>query len=330
MKGKRILVTGGAGFIGSHLCEKLVGRHELVVFDNYHRGALRYTDLLSKIQFHESDVLDTACLTKAMAGCQVVIHMAAIAGISSVINSPLATMRVNLFGTKSVLDAAVQTGVAQLLLFSTSEVYGPHVYYAKESDVTAQGATNHPRWSYAVSKLAAEYLAWGYSKEYDLPVTIIRPFNVYGPRQIGASAVRQFIGAALHDEPLNIHGGGNQVRAWCYVDDFIDGAVRALYHPPGETFNLGNPKQIVPIIELAEMIVRLTDSSSKFVFHHTMVPDVRVRVPSIDKAQLMLGYEPVVGLETGLEKTIEWYRVTVPLSKKRDFQGSGPQTPARV
>jgi len=176
-KGKRILVTGGAGFIGSHLCERLVGKNELVICDNLHRDVLCYTDLLDRVQFYCIDVRDRT-LKEAMAGCQTVIHLAAIAGINSVIQSPLATIQVNLFGTKNVLDAAIRTGVAQLLLFSTSEVYGPHVYYAKENDVTAQGATNRPRWTYAISKLAAEYLAWGYSKEYDLSVTVVRPFNV--------------------------------------------------------------------------------------------------------------------------------------------------------
>lgn len=313
IQGKRILITGGAGFIGSHLCERAAENNEVVLYDNGHRNALRYTSLLDNpnVTLIVGDVLDEGRLRDAMKGCQVVIHAAAIAGIDTVVKSPIITMRVNLLGTKNVLDSAVDVGgIARLLLFSTSEVYGPYVYHADETDLTTQGPIGEMRWTYAVSKLAAEHLAHCYCTEYELPVVTIRPFNVYGPRQVGEGAIHSFVRAAVRKELLSVHGDGTQIRAWCYVDDFIDGVSAALEAESavGEVFNIGDPKQTISILGLAEQIVRLAGGGASIQFRESTMPDVHVRVPSIQKARRVLDYEPKTSLEEGLSQTIAWYQ----------------------
>jgi nucleoside-diphosphate-sugar epimerase len=313
LEGKRVFISGGAGFIGSHLCERLVQVNELVVYDNGHRNALVHTDLLDHphVTFVQGDVLDQSKVAGSVAGCDVVIHLAAIAGIDSVIKKPIVTMGVNLMGTYHVLEAASQDGgVERFLDFSTSEVYGPYVYRADEGGLTTQGPVGEMRWTYAVSKLAAEHLAHCYYEEYGLPVVTVRPFNVYGPRQVGEGAIHKFIVAALRREPLTVYGDGNQIRAWCYIDDFVEGALLALEAEGaiGEVFNIGDPKQTTTILGLAEHIVRLTGGGIPIQFKEATMPDVHVRVPSIHKARRVLGYEPTTSLEEGLARTIAWYK----------------------
>ncbi len=311
--GKQILITGGGGFIGSHLCERLAVNNRIVVYDNGHRNAIRYTHLrdMPSVKLVQGDVLDVSGLRKAADGCEIIIHLAAIAGIDTVIKKPIVTMNVNLMGTKNVLDTAIAIGsVSRFLDFSTSEVYGPYVYRADESDLTTQGPVGEMRWAYAVSKLAAEHLTHCYFEEYGLAAVTIRPFNIYGPRQVGEGAVHRFIVAAMQGTPLTIYGDGNQIRAWCYIDDFIDGVLLALEKEEavGQALNIGDPKQTASILGLAEHIVRLTGNRAKIEFREPTMPDVQVRVPSIHKARKVLGYEPIIGLEAGLSRTIAWYR----------------------
>jgi nucleoside-diphosphate-sugar epimerase len=310
---QRILVTGGGGFIGSYLCEHLAPHNYIVIYDNGHRNAIRYTHLLdiSNITLITGDVLDPAQLRHAMEGCQVVIHLAAIAGIDTVIKKPIVTMNVNLMGTKNALDAAIDVGgVTRFVDFSTSEVYGPYVYRADESGLTTQGPVGEMRWAYSVSKLAAEHLTHCYYEEYGLPVVTIRPFNVYGPRQVGEGAIHRFVVAALRKETLTVYGDGNQIRAWCYIDDFANGVLASLERDEavGQVFNIGDPKQTTSILGLAERIVRLTGNNTSIQFEEATMPDVQVRVPSIHKARQLLGYEPTVCLEDGLSRTIAWYQ----------------------
>jgi nucleoside-diphosphate-sugar epimerase len=312
IQGKRILITGGGGFIGSHLCERLAPYNRIVVYDNGHRNAIRYTRLLDmpNVILVKGDVLDVTELRRAADGCQIVIHLAAIAGIDTVIKKPIVTMNVNLMGTKNVLDAAIAMGgVTRFVDFSTSEVYGPYVYRADENGLTTQGPVGEMRWAYAVSKLAAEHLTHCYHDEYGLPVVTIRPFNIYGPRQVGEGAVHRFIVAAMQRISLTVFGDGNQIRAWCYIDDFIDGVLLTLEKEEavGQVFNIGDPKQTTSILGLAEHIVRLTGNHTQIEFRDANMPDVQVRVPSIHKARQRLGYEPAVGLEDGLARTIAWY-----------------------
>ena len=312
LRGKRIFITGGAGFIASHLCERLIADNRIVVYDNNTRNALKFTSLAKhpNLKFIEGDVLDLPRLKKAMAASQIVIHCAAIAGIYSVVKSPTLTLRVNFLGTYHALESAVFNKVEKFVDFSTSEVYGPYTYKGTEEDLTTQGPVSEERWAYAVGKLAAEHLVHSYHKEFNLPVITFRPFNVYGPRQVGEGAIRAFVLKAIKDDLITLYNDGTQVRAWCYIDDFIDGAIAALKEPKavGKTFNLGNPQGSITNLELARMIKRITGSKSRIVFKKHPGPEVQVRVPSVHRAETLLGYSPKINLEEGIARTAAWYR----------------------
>lgn len=313
IEGWRILLTGGAGFIGSHLVERLVEQNELVVLDTCRRDALTGTPhgRHPNLRLVRGNVLDPAAVRSAMAGCQAVIHLASIAGVDTVMRIPVETMRVSLLGTANVLEAAVEVpGLRRLLDFSTSEVFGRHAFNVSEGDVTSLGAVGEARWTYSVAKIATEHLAMCYHREHGLPCVAVRPFNIYGPRQVGEGAVHHFILRALGGEPLRIHNDGAQIRAWCYVDDIVRGVLLCLERPeaPGNTFNIGNPRSTVTIYNLARDIVRLASSGSKLELVPWDFADVELRIPNIDKARSLLGFEPQVDLEEGLLRTIQWYR----------------------
>ncbi|MBI4511928.1 MAG: NAD-dependent epimerase/dehydratase family protein [Deltaproteobacteria bacterium] len=313
LEGRRIAITGGAGFIGSHLIERLIQGNRVVVFDNFHRDALSSSGLYDhpSVQVVKGDVLDTDALRKAMEGCDAVVHLASIAGVDTVLKNPVLTMRVSLLGTLNALEAARTVGgVRRFIDFSTSEVFGRYAYQVTEFDATTLGAVGEARWTYAVAKLATEHLAMNYHKQFGLPACSIRPFNIYGPRQVGEGAVHHFIVRALRGEPLVVHNDGSQIRAWCYVDDIVDGIIACLTRDEavGHAFNIGNPRSTVTIYNLAREIVRLSSSGSPIVFEKWPHPDVEIRVPSIEKARDILGYQAKVDLEEGLLRTIHWYR----------------------
>ena len=312
IKGKKVFITGGAGFIASHICERLIAHNHITVYDNKERNALKYTTLLRHphLRFIEGDVLDAAHLKKAMTGSDVVIHCAAIAGIYSVVKSPTLTLKVNFLGTYHALEAAVHHRIKRFIDFSTSEVYGPYVYKGTENDLTSQGPVSEGRWSYAVSKLAAEHLTHSYHKEYGLAITTLRPFNVYGPRQVGEGAIRGIVLNAIKNHTITLYNDGTQVRAWCYIDDFVDGLMAVLESPKaiGQTFNLGNPQGSITNLELAKMIKRLSESKSKIIFRKHPGPEVQIRVPSISRAGHLLKFRPKISLEEGIVRTIAWYR----------------------
>jgi len=254
--------------------------------------------------------MDYDAARRALDGCNVVIHCAAIAGVYSVDRNAVTTMEVNLLGTHQVVKAALDVGVERFVEFSTSEVYGPFIHKGKEDDLTTIGPIGESRWVYAASKLASEHLSFAHYKEDGLPLTIVRPFNVYGPRQVGDGAIRGMIVQALQNAPITLYNDGTQIRAWCYVDDFVDGVLRCTERAEavGHAFNLGNPQGTITNFELANMIVRLTNSKSDIVFKPHPGPEVDLRVPSIEKAISLLGYQPKVALETGISRTIPWYR----------------------
>jgi UDP-glucose 4-epimerase len=314
LTGKRIVITGGAGFIGTTLAHRLVEENEVVAVDNLHRDSLTGSGLVEhpNFEFVQGDVLDADHLRSVVEGASHLVHAAAIAGVDTVIESPVRTMRVNLIGTYNALEAALATKatIERTIEFSTSEVFGTYAYKVDEEHVTTQGSVGEARWTYAVSKLAGEHMARAYYDELGLPTVAVRPFNVYGPGQIGGGAIRAFIEAALAGRDLVIHGDGAQIRAWCYVDDMVDALLLALEHPNavGESFNVGNARSALTIYDLALRIRRLTGCSGELVFQPLHYTDVELRVPNVDKARRLLGFEARVELDDGLGRTIAWYR----------------------
>jgi nucleoside-diphosphate-sugar epimerase len=313
VSGRRLLLTGGAGFIGSHLTERLAADNEIVILDTLRRNALSSAglDKHPHVKLVQGDVLDPAAVRQAMEGCDAVIHLASIAGVDTVLKNPVLTMRVSLLGTMHVLEAAAaKGGVKRLIDFSTSEVFGRYAYNVTEWDATTLGAVGEARWTYAVAKLATEHLAMNYWKQYQLPACSIRPFNIYGPRQVGEGAVHHFIVRALRGEPVQVHNDGSQIRAWCYVDDIVDGILLALEREQavGHAFNIGNPRSTLTIYALAKEIIRLASSSSHIEHVPWKQADVELRIPNIDKAKELLAFQPLIDLEEGLLRTIYWYR----------------------
>jgi UDP-glucose 4-epimerase len=218
-------------------------------------------------------------------------------------------MRVNMIGAANALEAAQELGdVERFMDFSTSEVFGSHAFKVDEARQTVTGAVGEARWTYAVSKLAGEHLAHAYYKQYKLPTVTVRPFNVYGPGQTGEGALSIFIRKALKNEDILIFGDGSQIRAWCYVDDMVDGVLCGLAHPKaiGESFNIGNARAITTIYGLAQAVCRIVGSSSKIVFRDALSADIELRIPSITKAKELIGFEAKVDLDEGLCRTVEW------------------------
>jgi UDP-glucose 4-epimerase len=313
IEGKKIFITGGAGFIGSTLVGRLVENNRIVAYDNLSRNALKDQPWRDHphLTLIEGDVLDFDKLNRAIEGSNVVVHCAAIAGIYTTVQKPVTTMRVNMVGSANVLEAASRlTHCERVVCFSTSEVFGQTAFRSQESDRTVMGAVGEARWTYAVSKLAEEHLAIAYFQERGLPTTVVRPFNVYGPGQVGEGALRTFINRALRDEPIEIHGDGTQIRAWCYVDDMVEGVMRTLEHPRavGETFNIGNQRAIVTIYGLANTVIRVLNSKSTIQFTHKDYVDVELRIPSVVKARDLLDFEAKVDLDEGILRTAEFYR----------------------
>ena len=310
---KTIFITGGAGFIGSTLVGRLIDHNRIVVYDNLARDSLKDKPFRShkNLQLIEGDVLDLDRLSQSMRGADIIVHCAAIAGVDTVIKSPVTTMRVNMVGSANVLEAAARLDrLDRVVCFSTSEVFGRQAFRSSETDNTVMGQVGEARWVYAVSKLAEEHLAMAYHREKQLPVTVVRPFNVYGPGQVGEGALRTFVLRAIRNQPIEIHGDGTQIRAWCYVDDMVDGVLLAIAHPNavGESFNIGNQKAVVTIYGLANTVVRVLASSSSISFARKDYADVELRIPSVSKARELLGFEAQVDLDEGIRRSAEFYR----------------------
>lgn len=314
IKGKRVFITGGAGFIGSHLAKVLIDNdNEVVIYDNFHRNAIGNIPLgeHKNIQIEKGDVLDYEHMKKSCSGSDMVVHLASIAGVDTVMKMPVATMKTALIGTFNALEASLALNKCERFIdVSTSEVFGIYSYKVSEQGATSLGAVGEARWTYAVSKLATEHMAHNYYKETGLPALSIRPFNIFGPNQVGVGAIHEFMVRAIKDRDITIHNDGDQIRSWCYIDDFIVGLLLCLEEKKavGEAFNIGNPKNTLTIYNLAKEVIRVCGSSSKIKHVKWDFPDVDLRVPNIEKAAKILGYAPEYDLETGLERTFRWYK----------------------
>jgi len=312
----RVLITGGAGFIGASLTARLLALGaEVVVYDNFLRNSLQYIPLpnAERLKVVRGDVRDRSLLDSVLEGVKpdYIFHAAAIAGVDSVLRDPIETFKINLLGSVNLIEASAKLReVKRVVLFSTSEVFGEYAYLPDEEKGMTIGKVGEARWNYAVSKLAEEHFALSYYQRHGLPVVIVRPFNVYGPAQVGDSAMRTFVQRALRGEPLYVHGDGSQIRDWCYIDDMVDALVAILQREEaiGETFNIGNPATAISVYNLAKLVIRVVGSPSEVVLIPKDYADVALRVTSITRAMRLLGFLPKVDLEEGILRTAEFYR----------------------
>jgi len=317
----RVLVTGGAGYIGSHLVDALIKRgDEVLAVDNLSTGkAANLAHLMGhpRLQFINDSILNEPLLERFVPSVDLLFHLAAAVGVRHVLHDPLAAINTNVRGTEVVLGLAFKYW-KRIVIASTSEIYGKAAQVPfHEDDDRVLGSTAVSRWSYSMSKAIDEHFAFAYAAK-GLPVSIVRYFNSYGPRvdEKGyGTVVANFIREALKGEPLTVHGDGRQSRCFTYIDDTVRGTLRAGEAPEavGEAFNIGNPAE-TSILELAKTVKRLARSRSaiRFIpyeaYYGEGFEDTRRRVPAIGKATRLLGFTPRVSLETGLRRTIEWCR----------------------
>lgn len=318
---QNILVTGGAGFIGGHLCERLLQQgYRVVAIDNLSTGRLEniaHLRALPHFQFVRETITNSQVLDRLTSEADVVIHLAAAVGVQLIVENPVHTIETNIMGTDVVLTTANRYG-CKVLLASTSEVYGKGVSVPfREEDDRLMGPTTRNRWAYATSKAVDEFLGLAYHQQFGLPVIIMRFFNTVGPRQTGryGMVVPRFVRQALRNEPLTVYGDGQQSRCFGDVAD-VSGAIMGLMNHPGavgEVFNIGNTQEVT-VTELAEMVIALTGSQSTIQYisyEEAYAPgfeDMRRRVPSIDKIAALIGYKPQYGLDSILRRVIEYER----------------------
>lgn len=315
----RFLITGGSGFIGSHLAETLVARDdEVVIIDNQSTGSIKNLQKIeSKVKFISGDVLDKALLQKYVSEADYVVHLAAALGVFNIVNKPLQSLKINIQGTENVLEWADKFK-KPVLIASTSEVYGKNDKVPlNEEDDRIIGHPLKSRWSYSEAKAVDESLAYFYFLENKLPIRIVRFFNTVGPRQVGqyGMVVPRFVTAALRNESIQVYGSGDQIRCFCHVAD----AIRALLlvidseKAIGQVFNVGNNQQI-SIMDLAKKVIEITGSKSEInkIPYSEAYPagfeDMQRRVPDISKITNLLGWSPEIGLEQIIRDIADFHR----------------------
>jgi UDP-glucose 4-epimerase len=304
----RYLVTGGAGFIGSHLIESLINRSDqVVVLDNLSTGSSKnLSKVADQITVHNGSILDQQLVDKLVADCDYVIHLAAALGVFNIVNKPLESLKTNLQGSEIILEAADKYR-KPVLIASTSEIYGKNEKVPlNEEDDRIIGHPLKSRWSYSEAKAVDESLAFFYHLENKLPVRIVRLFNTVGPRQVGhyGMVVPRFIEAALKNEPLSIYGSGEQIRCFCHISDVIRALLLVIDSDQavGEVFNIGNNQQS-SINQLADRVISLLGSKSKIerISYKDAYPqgfeDMQRRVPDISKIKRVLGWSPQLDLD---------------------------------
>ena len=313
----RVLITGGAGFIGSHLVDACIARgDEVLVLDDLSTGSLenlRGIEHHPRFHFTPGSVHDTHAVGELVDAADVVFHLAAAVGVKLIVESPVRTIETNVHGTEVVLAAASRGG-KRVLITSTSEVYGlsEQIPFREDGNLVL-GATSKRRWSYACSKLIDEFLALAYYREKKVPVVIARLFNTVGPRQVShyGMVVPTLVSQALERQPLTVYGSGNQTRCFAYVGDVVGALLRLMDHPDavGEVFNVGSSEE-VSIAQLAERILSLTGSDSEIVYipyreaYQDGFEDMPRRVPDTTKAAQLIGFRARTSLEGILREVI--------------------------
>lgn len=320
-KVKNVLVTGGAGFIGSHLVEELLNKGCFVyVLDDLSTGRIENIKHLLKnknFKFKKGSVLDKKALNLLIQKSDEVYHLAAAVGVKLIMERPLESLITNIDGTKNVLEVALKKKIS-VLITSSSEAYGKNeqVPFCEDYD-RVYGSTYNVRWGYALSKTLDEFLGISFWKEKNLPTVIVRLFNTTGPRQTESygMVVPNFIKQALKNQPITVYGKGDQIRCFSYVDDIVRALIDLMGNKKsyGEVFNLGNPEKIT-ILALAEKIKKMTGSNSKITFtpykkiYGDGFEDMKIRVPDISKAKKFINYSPKYSLDETVVKMIEYYK----------------------
>ena len=321
---EKFLITGGAGFIGSHLCEQLVHNgHSVVAIDNLSTGRLDNIQQLlpmSGFQFVRETITNSQVLDRLTSEADIIIHLAAVVGVKLIVEDPVNTIATNIMGTEAVLTTANRYG-CKVMLASTSEVYGEggKVPFNEEDDCV-MGPTSHSRWAYATSKAIDEFLGLAYHRQFGLPVVVMLFFNTVGPRQTGryGMVIPRFVHQALANEPITIYGDGGQSRCFADVADIISAVVKLSSHPGavGQVFNIGSTEEVT-IHELAERVIKATGSQSEVVYvpyEEAYAPgfeDMRRRVPDLAKVHHLIGYEPRFALDDTLKRVIDFERLQI-------------------
>lgn len=327
----RYLVTGGAGFIGSHLCELLVGQGcQVVAIDDLSTGRLENLAVLQSsdnFQFVRESILNAQVMDRLASQTDIIVHLAAAVGVKLIVEDPVHTIETNIMGSEMVLRTANSYG-CKVLIASSSEVYGKgiQVPFGEEDDCLI-GPTSHSRWAYAASKAVDEFLGLAYYHQFGLPVVIMRLFNTIGPRQTGryGMVVPRFVRWALQGHPIQVYGDGGQSRCFSDVQDVSRAVTRLAEHPlaVGEVFNIGSQEEVT-ILELAQRVIRLTGSNSEIQllpYDQAYAPgfeDMRRRVPSIIKISRLIGFAPENRLDESLRRVIDWERQQTEVSGYTD------------
>jgi len=305
----RTVITGGAGFLGSHLCDKLLARgHEVICLDNLTTGKVDNIDHIrsDKFQFIHMDVTDYLYIK---GDVDFILHFASPASPVDYLERPIPTLKVGSLGTHKALGLAREKG-ARFLLASTSEIYGDPLVHPQTEDYWGNVNTIGPRGVYDEAKRFAEAMTMAYHTYHGLETRIVRIFNTYGPRMAlnDGRVVPNFMSQALEGKPLTVYGDGSQTRSFCYVDDLVEGIIRLLYSNLQQPCNIGNPNEIT-IKQFAETIIKACDSSSEIVFKPLPEDDPKKRKPDITRAQENLdGWEPQVSLQEGIQKTMDYFK----------------------
>jgi UDP-glucose 4-epimerase len=313
----KFLVTGGAGFIGSHLVEQLVLRGESVtILDDLSTGNVsNLSKIINRIEVQNGNILDEALINELISKSDYVVHLAAALGVFNIVNKPLKSLRTNLKGSEIVLEAADKYK-KPILLASTSEVYGKNDKIPlNEEDDRIVGHPFKSRWSYSEAKAIDESLAFFYHQEHGLPMRIIRFFNTSGPRQVGdyGMVLPRFAGSAIRNEQISVFGDGNQTRCFCHVSDTVQAILLVIDSEKsiGQVFNVGNDQQI-SIIELAKKVIKIADSNSIIIklpyseAYSEGFEDMLRRVPDTSKINKLLGWSPKIGLDQIIQDVVDY------------------------